>query len=104
MFSKWLDDAESILKSIDDSVIAGVVGMNETGVNNNERAINVLFHGDPPENWGWGNPIQKSEIVQTLDECLIIIPKSIFNDLKFDEITCQKWDLYAVEYCLNMKK
>ena len=43
-------------------------------------------------------------MVQTLDECLIIIPKTIFEKFKFDEITCQKWDLYVVEYCLNMKR
>ena len=45
--------------------------------------------------------IENPEIVQTLDECLIIIPKSIFEMYKFDEVICSKWDLYVVEYCLD---
>jgi hypothetical protein len=99
----WLTDAEKILKSMKNKAIAGIVGMANEGLNNSKRGRNVLIHGDPPEKWGWGNSILKPEIVQTLDECLIIIPKSIFKRFKFDEITCQKWDLYVVEYCLNIR-
>lgn len=99
----WLADAEKILKSMNDKAVVGTIGMSDNGVNNGERGRNTLIHGDPPEKWGWGNQIQKPEIVQTLDECLIIIPKSIFEKFKFDEVTCPKWDLYVVEYCLNIK-
>ena len=42
--------------------------------------------------------------VQTLDECLIIIPKSVFDTLSFDEKMCDDWHLYAVDYCLSAKK
>lgn len=98
----WLNDAEKILKSINNAIF-GIVGMADNGVNNGERGRNTLVHGHPPEKWGWGNQIKKSETVQTLDECLIIIPASIFEEFKFDEVTCQKWDLYVVEYCLNIK-
>ncbi|MEL7669953.1 glycosyltransferase [Methanobacterium sp.] len=101
--STWLNDAEKILKSLKDKAVAGIVGMSDKGVNNGERGKNTLIHGNPPEKWGWGNPIKRSEIVQTLDECLIIIPMYIFEKFKFDEITCPKWDLYVVEYCLNIK-
>ena len=100
----WLEEAEKIIESIGNNAIVGIVGMSEKGINNKLRGRNIIIHGDPPEKWGWGNLIEKSEIVQTLDECLIIIPKSIFDTYKFDEKTCQKWDLYVVEYCLNMKK
>lgn len=99
----WLNDAEKLLESMDNEFIAGIVGMDDKGTNNGERGKNTLIHGDPPEKWGWGNPILKPEIVQTLDECLIIIPKSVFKKFKFDEVTCQNWDLYVVEYCLNIK-
>lgn len=39
-----------------------------------------------------------------MDECLIIIPKSIFTKLQFDENTCNDWHLYAVDYCLSVQK
>ena len=54
--------------------------------------------------WSWGNPISMPEVVQTLDECLVIIPKKIFDDQGFDAITCDGWDLYAVDYCLSIKR
>jgi hypothetical protein len=40
--------------------------------------------------------------VQTLDECLVIIPKSIFKMMQFDEVTCDSWHLYAADYCLSV--
>lgn len=43
------------------------------------------------------------EIVQTLDECLVVIPKAVFDRSPFDEATCDDWHLYAVDYCLDRK-
>ena len=41
--------------------------------------------------------------MQTLDECLFIIPQNVFKILKFDEEVCDDWHLYAVDYCLSVK-
>lgn len=100
----WLEDAEKILNSIENLGIAGVAGMSEKGSSNKERGRNVIKHKYPPVIWSWGNPIQKPESVQTLDECLTIIPKSVFNILQFDEKTCDDWHLYDVDYCLSCKR
>lgn len=100
----WLIEAEKWLDSIHDLGIAGVAGMSEIGNSNKERGRNVITNGDPPVIWHGGNPIREPELIQTLDECLIVIPKSVFNILQFDEKTCDDWHLYAVDYCLSIKK
>lgn len=100
----WLKDIEGLLDSISNLGIAGVAGMSESGNSNPERGRNIIIHGMPSKIWPWGNRIQKPEPVQTLDECLIIVPKSIFDILKFDEKTCDGWHLYAVDYCLSAKE
>jgi hypothetical protein len=102
--NSWLEDAERILDSILDLGIAGVAGMSNQGRKNEERGRNIIEHGDDRRLWEWGNPIQKPERVQTLDECLIIIPKSVFDLVQFDEETCNNWDLYGVDYCLSCNK
>jgi hypothetical protein len=101
---RWLDDAEHLLDRIPDLGIAGVAGMSEFGRTNKEQGRNIIKHGDPPQVWSWGNPILVPEVVQTLDECLVIIPKKVFEKQEFDEVTCDGWDLYAVDYCLSVKR
>jgi len=98
----WLEDAERWLDMIPNLGIAGVAGMSEFGRTNKERGRNIIKHGNPPRAWDWGNPISEPEVVQTLDECLVIIPKKIFDNQRFDEITCDGWDLYAADYCLSV--
>lgn len=100
----WLEDAEKTLESLADLGIAGVAGMSKNGNSNKDRGRNMIKHGDPAILWPWGNPIQESETVQTLDECLVIIPKSIFDILQFDEKICDNWHIYAVDYCLSVQK
>lgn len=98
----WIECAEKTLDSIDNLGIAGVAGMSEEGRTNKDRGKNVIRSMD--NTWGLGNPIQKPEPVQTLDECLAIIPKKVFDKFRFDEKTCNDWHLYIVDYCLSMKK
>ena len=93
----WLDDLEDILDKIDNLGIAGVAGFPIGGKN----ILGNIKDGIPPQ--PAGIKIDKSEKVQTLDECLVIIPKKVFNKFKFDE-NLGGWDLYAVDYCLNVKK
>ena len=101
---RWLEDAERWLDTIPNLGIAGVAGMSEFGSTNKERGRNIIGHGNPEQVWSWGNPISMPDVVQTLDECLVIIPKKIFDAQGFDAITCDGWDLYAVDYCLSIKR
>ncbi len=101
---RWLEDAERLLDTIPNLGIAGVAGMSELGRTNKERGRNIITHGVPPQIWSWGNPISKPVVVQTLDECLVIVPKEVFDMHRFDENVCNGWDLYAVDYCLSVKR
>ena len=95
---EWLEKVEKMLDSLPNLGIAGVAGKkDETGVMTN------IKHENPPKLAG-KIQINKPTKVQTLDECLIIIPKSIFNVLQFDDRVCDDWHLYGVDYCLNAKK
>jgi hypothetical protein len=98
----WLEDVESIIDNLSDLGIAGVVGMSENGNNNRERGRG--FIDDSGEIWHWSNVVKKPEIVQTLDECLLIVPKFIFdNYLQFDEEKFNGWHCYGADFCLSIK-
>jgi len=90
----WLEDTEKILDSLPLLGVAGVAGCNENGILTN------INHGEPPKFAGTIY-IDKPTKVQTLDECLIITPITVFNNILFDEITCDDWHLYTVDYCLS---
>jgi hypothetical protein len=94
----WLEDAEQMLDSLPDLGIAGVAGVSENlkGISTN------LKQGDPPVAIGQFK-VDTPLDVQTLDECLVIIPRSVFLGNKFDEDVCDGWHLYAVDYCLSIK-
>ncbi|MHA1729903.1 MAG: glycosyltransferase [Promethearchaeota archaeon] len=97
--NSWLKETGKILKSLPDLGLAGVAGMSENGRNWTERsrsAVSTLLLKTK------GN-IQKIEEVQTLDECLMIIPRSIFTIQKFDENLFDGWDYHGVDYCLSVK-
>ena len=64
--------------------------------------ISNIKDGYPPEDVGVR--VDKPTDVQTVDECLFFVPRSVFNDIQFDAITCPNWHLYAVDYCLNVKR
>lgn len=96
--NSWLEEAEKILDSIHNLGIAGVAGMKAK-----KGVLTLVEHGAPPR-WAGSITIKKPEEVQTLDECLVIIPKSAFKSLQFDEEICDDWHLYAVDYCLSVKE
>ena len=95
----WLEEVEKILDKLSNLGIAGVAGKSE----NKTGVITNIKHDNPPRFAGKiqiGTPAK----VQTIDECLMIIPKYIFNTLQFDEEVCDGWHLYAVDYCLSAKR
>ena len=100
----WLENAEAWLKKIEHFGVAGVAGKAVEGRNQRQRGRNIIQHGDPPEVSRWSNPISRPAEVQTVDELLFIVPRSIIDYHKFDETTCDGWHLYAVDFCLTVQR
>lgn len=93
--SDWLANAFKDLKSLSDLGAAGVAGKGEKGF-----AASVT-HGNPPLFVGPERLAVPVE-VQTLDGCLMIVKKKIFEKISFDEKTIEGWYLYVVDYCLDL--
>ena len=90
--NNWLKKAEKILTSINDLGIAGVAGMD--------------FNGNPigfiiDRGKFWGSPIKEPKKVMTLDEQLTILPRKVFNVMKFYEGF--KWHSWAADMCLRIQ-
>lgn len=94
-----LCQAYGMLKKNKSVGVAGVAGVRDrTGV------ITNIMHGFPPFYPEGSKKLKGIEKVQTLDECLFIVPKAVLLDLPFDEETCSGWHLYSVDYCLSAGK
>ena len=93
----WLARAEVILDRLPDLGIAGVAGKAEKG----HRVMTNIEHGEPPRPAGQ-IPINEPARVQTMDECIAFVPKTVFDKLQFDEAVCDDWHLYVVDYCLSV--
>jgi Glycosyltransferase like family len=93
----WIEDAERTLDSLPNLGAAGIAGKRK-----GERlVVTSAMHGSPPS--PAGTIVKEPVRAETIDECLIVIPRGVFDVLKFDEITCDSWHLYAVDYCLSSK-
>lgn len=100
--AEWLEKVENLLETIPDLGIAGVAGMSENGKTDNERGRGYI--SDCGQIWKFANPVEKPEKVQTLDECLLIVPRSVFNKLQFDNKTFDDWHCYGADYCLSVRQ
>jgi GT2 family glycosyltransferase len=99
----FLEKAELLLDGLGDVGIMGVAGMSAVGNSHAEKRKNVILQGYPGKTQ-WGNEIKRPEEVQTLDECLLIIPVNVFKKNNFDEKSCDDWHLYGVDYCLSVQE
>jgi SAM-dependent methyltransferase len=98
----WLEKVENLLDTIPAIGIAGVAGMSEIGKTDKERGRGYI--SDCGQIWEYANPVEKPEKVQTLDECLLIVPRSVFNKLQFDSKTFDDWHCYGADYCLSVRE
>jgi len=96
--NSWLEEIEKILDKLPNLGIAGVAGKGK----NKKDIITNIKHG--ASSVLAGTKIKNSTKVQTLDECLVIVPKLVFDMFQFDKKVCDDWHLYAVDYCLSIKK
>jgi len=88
------------LNSLPKLGVAGIAGISKKGKTHEERKRGYI--SDCGENWG--KPIKKPEDVQILDECVLIVSKSVFTQLKFDEKIFDGWHCYGADYCLSVKQ
>jgi hypothetical protein len=93
----WLAKAQIDLNSLYCPGAAGVAGRSSEGF------ASSVSHGNPPTFTG-PMRLQKPAQVQTLDGCLIIVPKKIFSKISFDEATIEGFYLYVVDYCLDLMR
>jgi SAM-dependent methyltransferase len=94
----WLEKVEDALDSTPDVGVAGAAGVRE-------KNGHAQLRGYIRDSGGvWGAPIDKLEEVDTLDECLLIIPKAVFKKLSFDEKTFDDWHCYGIDYCLSVSQ
>lgn len=91
----WLKSTEKLINQIKDLGVAGVAGKSQE----KKGIIGNIKEGIPPRSAGIN--IKKPTQVQTIDECLFIIPRKVFNTYQFDEELCDGWHLYGVDYCLT---
>ncbi len=93
-----LADAEQMMRSIPGLGIAGAAGARRSPRGGLEVVTNIR-HGVPPRPTG-NRRLEHPEEVQTIDECLVIVPRSVFGSLGFDEALRDGYHLYAVDYSL----
>ena len=93
----WLEDVESMLHALPNLGVAGVAGNSEK----ENRLISTITHGMPPRYDGYS--LQEPVSAMTVDECCAIVPRKVFQNHQFDEVVCDNWHLYVVEYCLRIQ-
>lgn len=90
----WLRGAIRMLSGLKRCGAAGVAGRTASGI------VTDVIHGSPPVPAGKvlsGEPVES----QTLDGCLMIVPRTLFEQVAFDE-ALEGWYLYVAGYCLDL--
>ncbi len=97
----YLWDTSTVRKCVDFIIKKGekniVLGC--AGVAKNDQMVHFdIFIGDTKERYAWevgDNPL----LAITLDECMLVMKKSVWRKLKFDEKTCADWHFYGADIC-----
>ncbi len=101
----WIDNTLNQINKLDNPGIIGVAGKidkKHKGNNNHYKIYSNIKDGLNPTD---ASPykLEKAEIASTVDECLFIIPKKVFDLYQFDEVVCDNWHLYGVDYTYSIK-
>lgn len=98
----WIEENEKTLKTLPALGVAGVAGVSEKGGSWKERAkYSIIIFDESFEDIG---PVEKPEEVQILDECLLVVPRWVFDKIRFDGEVFDGWDCYGADYCLAIKQ
>jgi hypothetical protein len=91
MGNNWLYRMAENLQTLERYGAAGVAGVDKEG----RRYGFILDRGRM-----WGRPVTHASLVQTLDEQLLVTPRSLFLTVKFDKRF--KFHSYFSDYCLSV--
>lgn len=100
----WMADTEKLLDGIPDLGIAGIVGLSTEGSDGRGDFVSHIRGYMCSSGQDIGEPFEKPQEVQTLDECLLIVPQRIFRKLQFDTITFDGWHCYGCDYSLRVQE
>jgi len=92
----WLSEVRITLATFSNPCIAGVAGKCRDG-----KLYASVYHGTPFQFVG-NEKITQPVPVETLDGCLLIVPRKLFKKQRFDAETCTGWHLYVADYCLSL--
>jgi len=98
----WLENAEKSLDTVLDLGIAGIAGMAGSGVDDRRRGRGSFSRGGTT--WEYSNAVDIPTSVQTLDECLLIIPRDVFERNQFDASTFKADSCFGIDYCLSVQR
>lgn len=92
----FLDNLISYIKKF--NAVVGVAGIEST------KGVVTNLRQGTDKKYGGEVQLDIPMKVQTLDEVLIACYKEVFNQIKFDEKTCDDWHLYGVDFCLSSQE
>ena len=93
----WLLECERLCRETENLGAAGAAGRGE----GSEIISNIKDRWPTPKRVSRCD-VESMTKVQTLDECLIVVPQKVFERFQFDESTCDNWHLYAVDLSLTL--
>lgn len=96
-YDSCLEEIEHLSDSVEHLGVAGVAGRSETS----SGVVTNIMHGTPRFPAGQVQIMAPTE-VQTVDSCLIVVPKAVFHRVQFDERAVRGWHLLAEDYCLTI--
>jgi hypothetical protein len=97
----WLRDVERALDGIPDLGVAGVAGADCAGGDDfDSHLVGHIKSG----NQEWGKELAGPVKVQTVDELLVIMPRAIFAQQKFDAARFDFIHLFAADYSLSVAR
>lgn len=91
----FINKVDNYFKNNPNTGIVGVAGTKDGIVYSN-------IYQSLPKTLVSDHHLEEPVLVNSLDECLFVIPRQILNDYPFDNDTCDHWHLYAVDYCYQM--
>lgn len=93
--SDSLQRIEKTIKRFDGNVVVGAAGRDEEDV-----VVTNISHGDQREYAG-SKRVEDYASVQVLDEVLLACSREVFEQIRFDEVSCDDWHFYGIEFCLS---
>lgn len=83
--------------------LIGVSGMPRNHLRMRSNVTTGTHDFRAPANW-LCKEIYQPEAVETLDECFFACTRDLYNQIGgFDEVVCDNWHMYSVDFCLSAK-